>query len=238
MKKLLILLLAFLASPAFAQSGGNGPSGQQIYLPPTSTPNQCAVSTVNPYIGTWAACGAGGGISSFSFTNGGGFAGVVTNPTTTPALALTVNAALPLFGYTTAGLPACTSGSKGLLAYTTDGTAALTFCNGSTWVNNGGTQFTFVATGCTPSASSGDATGGSITLAAGPCTQLVITFNGAVGMTASHLWVCSVSDPALNGPTSWFGSWGASSSTTTTATIQIPPAVGATDTITFSCEPH
>src|SRR6185312_9372353 len=117
----------------------------------------------------------------------------------------------------------------------TDGTPAFTFCNSGVWTSTGGTQFTYSATGCTPSAASGDATGGSITLAAGPCTSITVTFNGAVGMTAPHLWVCSISDPSLNGPTSWFGSWGQSSSTTTTATFQIPGAAGATDTITFSC---
>jgi hypothetical protein len=143
-----------------------------------------------------------------------------------------------LTGYATASLPTCNSGAKGDVAYTTDGTPALTFCNGTSWVNNGGTQFTYAATGCTPSAASGDATGGSITLASGPCTAITVTFNGAVGMAASHLWTCSVNDQTALNASTYIPAWGQKSSTTTTATLPIPAAVGSTDVITFNCTPH
>lgn len=141
-------------------------------------------------------------------------------------------------GYATASLPTCNSGATGELAYTTDGTPSFTFCNGTSWVQNGGTLFTMAGTGCTPTAATGDATGGSFTLAAGPCTAVTITFNGAVGMTAAHLWVCEASDQTLQAAGTWFGTWGQSASTTTTATIPIPSAAGSTDVITFSCTPH
>jgi hypothetical protein len=38
---------------------------------------------------TISALGGGGSVTSFAFTNGGGFTGTVTNPTTTPTLSLT-----------------------------------------------------------------------------------------------------------------------------------------------------
>jgi hypothetical protein len=141
-------------------------------------------------------------------------------------------------GFATGSLPTCNSGSKGALAYTTDGTPSFTFCNGTTWTSNGGTLFTMAGTGCTPTAATGDATGGSFTLASGPCTAVTVTFNGAVGMTAGHLWDCSVEDQTLQAAGTWFGRWGQSSSTTTTAVIPIPAAAGTTDVITFSCTPH
>lgn len=150
-------------------------------------------------------------------------------------------AAVPvgLEGYATASLPTCNgTTNKGAVAYTTDGTPALTFCNGTNWTNAGGTQFTYVATGCTPSASAGSATAGSITLAAGPCTSIVITPNGAVGMTAANGWDCDVSDQTTQAAGTWIQRWGQSASTTTTATIPIPSAAGATDKITFHCVPY
>lgn len=140
-------------------------------------------------------------------------------------------------GYATSGLPTCNSSSKGQPAYTTDGTPAFTFCNGTSWISSGGTQFTYVATGCTPSAAVGSATAGKITLTAvpGPCTSIVITPNGAVGMTAPNGWDCDVSDQTTQAAGTWIQRWGQSASTTTTATIPIPAAAGATDVITFHC---
>jgi len=99
----------------------------------------------------------------------------------------------------------------------------------------GGTKFTFAATGCTPSASSGGATAGTITLAAGPCTQLVITMNGATGLTAPNGWTCNVGDRTAEGSGTYIPAWYESASTTTTATIPIPPSVASTDVIRFSC---
>lgn len=95
----------------------------------------------------------------------------------------------------------------------------------------GGTKFTLAPTGCTPSATSGGATAGTITLAAGPCTSIVVTMNGATGLTAPVGWNCAVHDRgATTIPT-----WGESASSTTTATIPVPGAVGATDVLSFSC---
>lgn len=143
-------------------------------------------------------------------------------------------------GYATASLPTCNSGSKGALAYTTDGTPSFSFCNGTNWVNTGGTTFTMVGTGCTPTAATGDATGGTFTLASGPCTAVTVTFNGAVGMTAGHLWDCNIHDETLQAAGTWFGSWGNTPSGTPTVStvIPIPTAAGATDVIYFSCAPH
>jgi hypothetical protein len=95
----------------------------------------------------------------------------------------------------------------------------------------GGTKFTQAPTGCTPSATAGGATAGTITLATGPCTSIVITMNGATGLTAPTGWSCNVHDRTA----STIPGWGETSSSTTTATIPIPTAAGATDVISFNC---
>lgn len=141
-------------------------------------------------------------------------------------------------GYASASLPTCNGAAKGQLAYTTDNTAALVFCNGSSWVGSGGTTFTITPTGCTPSATAGSATAGSITLASGPCTSIIITFNGSVGMTAPNGWHCNVGDKTTQNAGTWIPQWGESASNTTTATIPVPAAAGATDVLTFACTPY
>lgn len=234
---LAIVLILFVFSPAKTQ----GLTGPVQWVGPI-TPTHCAEWVFAGYIeDSGAGCGGGGGsgtVTSFSFTNGNGFSGTVTTPTTTPALALSINGALPLFGYATASLPTCNSSLKGAVAYVTDGTTALTYCNGTTWVSSGTTPFTIAGTGCTPTSPTGDATGGSFTLASGPCTSVTVTFNGAVGMSATHLWDCSVGDQTLQAAGTWFGRWLQSSSTTATVVIPIPSAAGSTDVITFSCSAH
>ncbi len=100
------------------------------------------------------------------------------------------------------------------------------------------TQFTYSATGCTPSASTGGPFAGTITLAAGPCTSIVVTMNGVTGFTDTNGYNCNIYDETLQAAGTWFGSWGASADTTTTATIPIPAAAGATDVISFSCHPR
>lgn len=238
MKKLL-LFLALLPGLAFAQTTGtgigtNGRGGGTNIPLPVSVPNGgLGLSTITPYT---------------LLIGNGTSAPTLLAPSATSGLPLVSNGAsanpgylntpLGLIGYATASLPTCNASNKGAIAFTTDGTAALTFCNGTSWVSTGGTPFTMAGTGCTPTAATGDATGGSFTLAAGPCTAVTITFNGAVGMTAAHMWVCAISDQTLQNAGTWFGSWGQSASTTTTATIPIPAAAGATDVITFNCSPH
>ena len=97
---------------------------------------------------------------------------------------------------------------------------------------SGGSTVTFLDTGA--AGTSGQPPTTNTTAA----SSVTVAFNGAVGMTAAHLWDCGVGDQTLQAAGTWFGRWGQSSSTTTTATIPIPPAAGATDTITFTCTPH
>lgn len=97
------------------------------------------------------------------------------------------------------------------------------------------TTFTIAPTGCTPSAHAGGAFGGTITLATGPCTSIVVTMNGATGYTAAHGYDCSVDDQTTQAAGTWIPKWGQSAQSTTTATIPIPAAAGATDVISFSC---
>src|SRR6185312_14851614 len=97
------------------------------------------------------------------------------------------------------------------------------------------TKFTVAGTGCTPGTTTGGPTAGTVTLATGPCTSIVITMNGATGLTAPNGWHCNVEDKTLQAAGTWFGEWGESSSTTTTATIAVPAAAAATDVLSFNC---
>lgn len=93
---------------------------------------------------------------------------------------------------------------------------------------SGGTKFT--TSGCSVSSTTGGATAGVFTLGANNCS-VVITMNGATGLTAPNGWTCQAHDRTsitiiIDGE---------SSSTTTTATIAIPITAGTTDVISFSC---
>lgn len=92
-----------------------------------------------------------------------------------------------------------------------------------------GTKFT--TSGCSVSSTTGGATAGIFTLGANTCT-VVITMNGATGMTATNGWTCQAHDRTAIADLIL----GESSSTTTTASIVIPVTAGATDVISFSCE--
>jgi len=193
-----------------------------------------------------AGTGAFTTLSASSTVSGTGFSTYLASPPaiggtaaaagTFTALTATTDVALP--GYATASLPTCNTGAKGQIAYTTDGTAALAFCNGTSWAGAGGTTFTITPTGCTPSAHAGSATAGTITLATGPCTSIVITPNGAIGMTAPTGFHCNVGDRTTQNAGTWIPQWGETATTTTTVTIPIPAAAGATDVISFACTPY
>lgn len=123
-------------------------------------------------------------------------------------------------GFSVAGSPVTTSGT---LAISHSGDVV------------GGTTFTITPTGCTPSAHAGGATAGTITLASGPCTSIVVTMNGATGLTAPTGWHCGVGDRTAQNASTWIPNWGESASNTTTATIPVPTAAGATDVLSFAC---
>lgn len=93
-----------------------------------------------------------------------------------------------------------------------------------------GTKFTAAGTGCTVGATTGGAEAGTFTLAAGPCTTVVLTMNGATGATAPTGWHCDAHNKVA--APIWAGE---SSSSTTTATIVIPAGFGATDVVSFRC---
>jgi hypothetical protein len=91
-----------------------------------------------------------------------------------------------------------------------------------------GTKFT--TSGCSVSSTTGGATAGIFTLGANTCT-VVITMNGATGLTSTNGWTCQAHD--RTSITAIID--GESSSTTTTASIVIPATAGTTDIISFSC---
>lgn len=193
--------------------------------------------------GVWGTPTGSGTVTNFSFTNANGFSGSVTNPTTTPILSLSVTGPLQLYTTTTASVGTCNSGTAGYIQAVKDGgVAALATCNGTNWVSDGTTAFTAAGSaGCTISTTAGDASGGYFIVGTG-CTPgtatVTITFNGSVGMTATHLWVCTIYDFTLQSAGSWFGDWAPSAHTTTTVTIPIPLAASIGDEIDFACSAH
>lgn len=92
---------------------------------------------------------------------------------------------------------------------------------------SGGTKFT--ASGCSNGTTVGGATAGKFTLGANTCS-VVITMNGATGLTAANGWACHAEDQ-----TAPLIVIGLSASNATTATFSIPVAAGTTDVISFSC---
>jgi len=100
------------------------------------------------------------------------------------------------------------------------------------------TTFTVSGTGCTPSAHTGTAFAGTVTLASGPCTSITVTMNGATGFTATTGYHCNVGDRTTQNAGTWIPMWGESATSTSTATIPIPAAAGVTDVISFQCTPY
>jgi hypothetical protein len=136
---------------------------------------------------------------------------------------------------TTTGSP--TSGQLAMFSGATSVTG-ITIASTMTAFLEANTTFTIAPTGCTPSAHTGGPFGGTITLAAGPCTSIVVTMNGATGYTAAHGFDCSVGDQTAQAAGTWVPRWGQTASSTTTATIPIPAAAGSTDVISFNCAPN
>jgi hypothetical protein len=97
------------------------------------------------------------------------------------------------------------------------------------------TTFTITPTGCTPSAHAGGPFAGTITLASGPCTSIIVTMNGATGFTAPNGYHCNVGDRTTQLAGTYVPEWNETATTATTATIPIPAAAGTTDVITFAC---
>lgn len=194
--------------------------------------------------GTYLASGTSGGILGYTAT------GVLASSVllTTHAIVLGAGAGatptvLASLGTSTTVLHGAAAGAPtfGAVALTTDVSGTLPIANGglantADAIIGGGTKFTQTPTGCTPSATTGTAAGGTITLASGPCTSIVITINGATGLSATTGWGCSVTDLTTELAGTYIPVWSEKSSTLTTATIPIPAAVGATDVIRFTCQ--
>jgi len=99
-------------------------------------------------------------------------------------------------------------------------------------ITSGSTKFT--ASGCTSITStvSSNGTSGKFTIGANSCT-VVITMNGATGLTASNGWSCHANDE-----TTAAGNTGLyfSTNNTTTATLTVPATAAANDVIDFGCQ--
>jgi hypothetical protein len=158
-------------------------------------------------------------------------AGVISSGGFTPNITNSANNC-PNCYFTNGTNTGISAGSTQVLTFS----STVTTANVPVMVN--GTAFTITPTGCTPSATSGGPFGGTITLAAGPCTSIVVTMNGATGFTATHGYDCNVGDQTAQAAGTWIPRWGQTANTATTATIPIPAAAGATDVISFTCTPY
>lgn len=205
------------------------------------TSGHCAQwsTTGGNLVDSGAACGSGGSSA---------FSALTSSTNTTAAMVVGTGASLAASGSGTiaatssssltalSGLPA--QAADTIVANATGSSASPTAVSVSAFqmaLLQASTTFTIAPTGCTPSAHAGSATAGTITLAAGPCTSIVITMNGATGLTAPNGWHCNVGDKTAQNAGTWIPEWPESSSTTTTATISIPAAAGATDVMSFAC---
>lgn len=202
---------------------------------------------------TATVTGGTGTVTSASVVTANGFSGSVATATTTPAITLSVNSNGVLKGVSgnltsaTAGTDFVVPGgplgtpSSGTLTYATGlpiTTGVSGLATGMAAYLAANTTFTIAATGCTPSAHAGGAFAGTITLASGPCTSIVVTMNGATGYTTANGYHCNVGDRTTQAAGTYIPMWGESATTTTTATLPIPGAAGATDVISFECRPY
>lgn len=90
-----------------------------------------------------------------------------------------------------------------------------------------GTKFT--TSGCSVSATTGGATAGKFTVGANTCT-VVVTMNGATGLTAPNGWACHIADT-----TSTTVLVEQSATNATTASFSVPVTAGTTDVFVWGC---
>lgn len=185
-------------------------------------------------------------------------AGTVTGNNTIPLAILAQGATNTLVGNVTSGtanftavaVGSCSTSSSALIWTTNTGPGCNTSINattlgGATFAAPGqiggtpqsevdatgliskGTKFT--TSGCSVSSTTGGAAAGTFTVGANNCT-VVVTINGATGLSAPNGWACGADDTsALTILISQ------SSSTTATASFNIPITAGSTDVVKFFC---
>ena len=94
-----------------------------------------------------------------------------------------------------------------------------------------GTKFTATWLRYVPHTTAGGATAGQFVIGAATCT-VVITMNGATGLTAANGWFCKANDETtVAGNTGLYFS----AHNATTATLTVPATAAASDVITFGC---
>jgi hypothetical protein len=170
--------------------------------------------------GVLTATGSGGTVTSFSFTNGGGISGSVTNASTTPALALTIDAngvalsklaaatAASILGATAAGNAAylTPAQAKTVLAITAGDVSGLAA------IATSGSASDLIA-GTVPAARMPALTGDATTLA-GAVAVTLATVNSNVGSFGSATQVATFTVNAKG-------------LTTAAANVTVTPAVGS-----------
>ena len=195
---LLAALLTVAPGIAFAQSAGGLPADVLRIVTPITVGDclEIAKNTV-PYAAgdTGSPCGSGGGgggtVTSFSFVNGNGLNGIVTNATTTPSLSLSPS--FTGFAY---------SNGTGLSAASTTGSGNLVLANSPTLVSPAlGTPTVIDLTNGTGLPFSGLTTGtlGSGVLTVG--TGATLTYSGTGVLNANQIgslaWPTPISGDCL-----------------------------------------
>ncbi len=136
---------------------------------------------------TLVACAGGGSVNSFTFTNGNGFTGTVTSPTTTPTLSLAPSFTGIAYSNGT-GLAAATAANFPTLNQSTTGNAATatmlstTGGNGTFWGVSGGVQGYYTPAGSGTVTSVGLTVPAWLTVGGSPVTTsgtLAVTATGA-----------------------------------------------------------
>lgn len=197
--------------------------------------------------GTVAPSGSAGGCLAGSYPNPSvasgctitspALAGTATGNNTVPLAILQQGATNTIVGnatsgtanYTALAIGGCSTSSSGLIWTTNTGWGCNTAINAATSTGLVSTGTKFTTSGCSVSSTTGGAAAGTFTIGAANCT-VVVTINGATGLTAPNGWSCAADDTsALTILVSQ------SSSSQTTASFNIPVTAGNTDVVKFFC---
>ena len=205
----LLVAAALQFSPASAQIAPGGGVQQSGAV----TPNNCTKWVSNGVIADAGACGGGSGtVTSVSVTTANGVSGSVANPTSTPAISLTLGAITPSTVAIGAGSAITSSGPGGALgsnAYSSTAFAPLaspTF-TGTVTIPNGGVlgkptsidiSNAAAATAATATCSSRLVLDGSNNLGKSVCTPNIQTFTSGTSQTYTtpanttyiEVWAC------------------------------------------------
>lgn len=228
-------------------TGGSGTNTLPfLFFQPSSGASAASTwSASGTWLGVNAASGFGGNFFDFRINGAGSSASLSSGGTITLAGQLNATGVEltsgGFFGFSSTASDTgtrdtllCRAGAAGVLAVESAANCTNTVAAGnallvSAGLESGGTKFT--TSGCSVSSTTGGASAGKMTLGANTCS-VVITMNGATGLTATNGWSCHANDETTAaGNTTLY--WSANNATT--ATLSVPATAGTTDVLDFDC---